>query len=89
MTPETSTDEAPTPVTGAVTSSLPPGLCPLLNQRQLEEFYGVSNWLVNEWIKAGMPTVPMHTAGRKRQRRFDLDAVKAWHADRVQLAASA
>lgn len=88
MTPETST-EAPTPeVAGAVTT-LPAGLVPLLNQRQLEEFYGVSNWLVNEWIKAGMPTVPMYSEGRKRQRRFDLVQVQRWHAERVQLAATA
>jgi hypothetical protein len=88
MLPE-KTVEAPTPVAGAATTTLPPGLSPLLNQKQLEKFYGVSNWLVNEWIKAGMPTVPMATAGRKRQRRFDLDAVKAWHAEHDQLAVPA
>lgn len=88
MTP--STTEAPTPeVTGAATTTLPAGLLPLLNQRQLEAYYGVSNWTVNEWIKAGMPVAPVHTPGRKRQRRFDLAAVQRWHAERVQLAATA
>lgn len=57
---------------------LPDGLVPLLNQRQLEAYYGVSNWTVNQWIQRGMPTEPMRTAGRKRQRRFDLERVRAW-----------
>lgn len=89
MTPETST-EAPTPeAPGTVMTTLPAGLLPLLKQRQLEEYYGVSNWTVNEWIKAGMPVVPVHTAGRKRQRRFNLADVQRWHAECVQLAATA
>lgn len=89
MTPKTST-EVPTPeVTVAVTSTLPAGLVPLLNQRQLEAYYGVSNWTVNQWIQLGMPIVPMASTGRQRQRRFDLAAVQRWHAERVQYAATA
>lgn len=84
------TAEDPTPkAEDSAPVALPSGLVPLLKQRELEAYYGVSNWTVNEWIKAGMPIEPVSTEGRKRQRRFDLAAVKAWHAERVQLAATA
>lgn len=67
---------------------LPAGLVPLLSQRELETYYGVSDWTVLRWIEAGMPVEPMATAGSKAVRRFDLDRVKAWHAER-ELAATA
>lgn len=62
-------------------ASLPDGLAPLLTQRQLQTYYNVSDWTVLQWIDAGMPVEPMKPAtGRKKQRRFDLAAVKAWMA---------
>ncbi|MEU2135329.1 hypothetical protein [Streptomyces sp. NPDC018352] len=64
---------------------LPAGLVPLLSQREIETYYGVSDWQILQWIKAGMPVEPF--AGR--QRRFDLAAVRNWMADEQQLAASA
>lgn len=67
---------------------LPAGLMPLLSQRELETYYGVSDWTVLRWIEDGMPVEPMTTTGQKAQRRFDLAAVKAWHAER-ELAATA
>ncbi|SDM76259.1 hypothetical protein [Streptomyces wuyuanensis] len=56
---------------------LPAGLHPLLSQPQLETFYGVSDWQVREWIRAGMPVEPF--AGR--QKRFDLAEVQRWMAE--------
>jgi phage terminase Nu1 subunit (DNA packaging protein) len=68
---------------------LPDGLSPLLTQKQVETYYGVSDWTVLRWIEDGMPVEPMTTTGQQRaQRRFDLAAVKAWHAAR-ELAATA
>lgn len=52
------------------------GLSPLLKQSELEAYYGVSNWTVNEWIKKGCPVEPTPFRGR----RFDLAAVRAWVA---------
>ncbi len=40
------------------------------------EFYAVSNWTVNRWVQMGCPIEPT----RFRGRRFDLAAVRAWHA---------
>ncbi|MEU0671304.1 hypothetical protein ABZ330_00130 [Streptomyces sp. NPDC006172] len=70
---------------------LPAGLVPLLTQPELETYYGVSDWTVLQWIKAGMPVEPMKVTGaRKAARRFDLNAVKAWMAAHEQeLAVSA
>lgn len=60
---------------------LPDGLVPLLSQQQLETYYGVSDWTVLRWIKAGMPVEPMNTGGgQRKRRRFDLAKVKAWMA---------
>lgn len=53
---------------------LPPDLSPLLTQAQLEAYYGVSDWTVNQWVRKGCPVEPTPFRGR----RFDLDAVKAW-----------
>ncbi|MFB6813061.1 hypothetical protein ACFCV8_00740 [Streptomyces sp. NPDC056347] len=61
------------------------GLTPLLTTAQLQARYGVSNWTVNEWVKAGCPVEPTAFRGR----RFDLDKVAAWMASERQLAASA
>lgn len=55
---------------------LPAGLAPLLTQKQLETYYGVSDWTVRQWIEAGMPREPFGGRGF----RFDLDKVRAWHA---------
>jgi phage terminase Nu1 subunit (DNA packaging protein) len=52
----------------------PTGLSPLLNTAQLQAYYGVSNWTVNEWVKAGCPLESTPFRGR----RFDLERVKAW-----------
>lgn len=65
-------------------AALPAGLIPLLDQRALETYYGVSSWTVLKWIAQGMPEEPFEG----RERRFDLDKVKGWHAEQ-QLAASA
>lgn len=67
---------------------LPDGLSPLLTQKQVETYYGVSDWTVLRWIEAGCPVEPMVTTGDKAVRRFDLAAVKAWHAAH-ELAATA
>lgn len=64
---------------------LPAGLVPLLTQKQIETYYGVSDWQILQWIKAGMPTEPF--AGRGR--RFDLAKCEAWHAEAAQFAATA
>jgi phage terminase Nu1 subunit (DNA packaging protein) len=65
---------------------LPAGLLPLLSQKELETYYGVSDFTVLQWIKAGMPVEPFGARGR----RFDLTAVKAWMAEHEQeLAATA
>lgn len=49
---------------------------PLLKQSQLEVYYGVSDWTVNKWVREGCPVERLRNGGR----RFDLDAVRAWHA---------
>ncbi|MBL1107390.1 hypothetical protein JK361_22750 [Streptomyces sp. 5-8] len=58
----------------------PTGLSPLLTTAQLMARYGVSNWTVNEWVKAGCPVEPTAFRGR----RFDLAAVQAWMAERSE-----
>lgn len=69
---------------------LPAGLVPLLSQPELETYYGVSEWTVLQWIKAGLPVEPMKSGGgAKAQRRFDLEKVRSWHAERGHLAATA
>lgn len=68
---------------------LPAGLLPLLTQPQLETYYDVSEWTVMKWIEAGMPVERLEKTGqRKEVRRFDLTEVKAWMAEREQLAAA-
>lgn len=65
---------------------LPAGLLPLLSQKELETYYGVSDWTVLQWIEAGMPVEPFGARGR----RFDLNEVRAWMAEQAQqLAPSA
>lgn len=61
----------------------PTGLTPLLTTAQLQARYGVSNWTVNEWVKAGCPVEPTSFRGR----RFDLEHVQAWMADQQRAAA--
>lgn len=77
---------------------LPAGLVPLLTQPELETYYRVSEWTVLKWIDSGMPSVILKPARKpvddgkpeRQHRRFDLDDVKAWHADNPDvLAASA
>lgn len=62
-------------------TSLPAGLVPLLSQRELETYYGVSDWTVLRWVEAGLPVEPMKTTGEKKVRRFDLAAVRMWHGE--------
>lgn len=57
-------------------TALPAGLVPLLSQREIETYYGVSDWQILQWIKQGMPVAPF--AGR--QRRFDITEVREWMA---------
>jgi uncharacterized protein YhdP len=54
---------------------LPAGLVPLLNQREIETYYGVSTWQITQWLKAGMPEEPFAGQGR----RFDLAKCQEWH----------
>jgi phage terminase Nu1 subunit (DNA packaging protein) len=70
-------------------TALPAGLVPLLSQPQLETYFDVSDWTVLQWMKDGMPVELIKTGDARPTRRFDLAAVKAWHAERVQLAATA
>jgi hypothetical protein len=63
---------------------LPAGLVPLLTQREIETYYGVSTWQVDQWRKAGMPDEPFNGQGR----RYDLEKVKAWHAENATDARS-
>lgn len=56
---------------------LPAGLVPLLTQREIETFYGVSTWQIDQWRKAGMPDEPFAGQGR----RYDLAKCQAWHAE--------
>lgn len=55
--------------------SLPAGLVPLLTQREIETYYGVSTWQIDQWRKAGMPDEPFAGQGR----RYDLAKCQAWH----------
>jgi phage terminase Nu1 subunit (DNA packaging protein) len=65
---------------------LPAGLLPLLSQRELETYYGVSDWTVLQWIEKGLPVEPFGARGR----RFDLNKVRDWMAEHgQQLAATA
>lgn len=74
---------------------LPAGLVPLLTQPELETYYAVSDWTVLRWIEAGMPVEPMKPASTSRpgdkperqQRRFNLNVVKAWHAEQLPVSA--
>ena len=59
----------------------PTGLLPLLTTVQLMAYYGVSNWTVAKWVRAGLPVEPMASRGW----RFDLATCRAWH--RQQAAA--
>lgn len=69
---------------------LPAGLVPLLSQRELETYYDVAEWTVLQWVKEGMPVEPVKMTGAQRvHRRFDLDKVRAWHAEQSELAATA
>jgi hypothetical protein len=81
MTPVKTPDADPTPeVAASATTQLPDGVKPLWKQPQLEEYYGVSNWTVNQWIQRGCPIEPTAFHGR----RFDIDKVRAWMADNAK-----
>ena len=56
--------------------SLPAGLVPLLTQREIETYYGVSDWQIRQWREAGMSDEPFAGQGR----RYDLAKCQAWHA---------
>lgn len=62
---------------------LPPGLAPLLTKRQLQAYYGVSAWSVEEWMRRGLPVEPTTLRGP----RFDLDKVRAWMTENNSRAA--
>lgn len=64
---------------------LPEGILPLLTQRELETYYGVSDWAVLQWISRGMPVEPFVGRGR----RFALEKVQRWHAQQSRLLQSA
>lgn len=64
--------------------ALPQGITPLLTMAQLQAYYGVSDWTVRQWMKAGCPTAPIAVRGV----RFDLNAVRAWMADGTAHAAA-
>lgn len=56
----------------------PTGVAPLLTTNQLMAYLGVSNWTLNQWRKAGCPVERLPGG----QRRYDLNAVRAWMAER-------
>ncbi|MFD5081897.1 hypothetical protein ACFWOG_04545 [Kitasatospora sp. NPDC058406] len=49
---------------------------PLLKQRELQEYFGVSDWTVNGWIRKGCPVQYLPNG----HRRFDLADVRTWMA---------
>jgi hypothetical protein len=64
------------PKMNADLSALPGSPKPLWTAAQVQAYYGVSAWQLRKWLKAGMPTEPVALT----QKRFDIDAVKAWMA---------
>lgn len=64
-------------------ASLPTGVTPLLTLPQLAAYYGVSTWVIRQWMKRGCPTEPTAFRGQ----RFDLARVKAWVAEAAITAA--
>lgn len=77
---QTKNKPSPTP-----TTSLPQGIEPLLTQRGLQDYYVVSDWTVNQWVRRGCPVEPTPFRGR----RFNLTRVKAWVAAQESLAQTA
>ncbi|MET7933428.1 hypothetical protein [Streptomyces sp. NPDC005322] len=55
-------------------AQLPAGLQPLLKKRELQAYFGVSHWTVDQWLKAGCPVRRTPSRGL----RFDLPAVERW-----------
>lgn len=52
---------------------------PLLDQKQLMTWLGVSRWWVEQMIKfQGLPVEYVKGTGRKPLRRFDQDKVTVW-----------
>lgn len=49
---------------------------PLLRQAELETYFAVSDWTVNQWVRHGCPVQRLPNG----HRRFDLAAVKEWMA---------
>ncbi|WP_301126864.1 hypothetical protein [Streptomyces cacaoi] len=72
-------------LTARAATLAPAGLSPLLKQQELEAYYGVSDWTVNQWVQRGCPVEPTPFRGR----RFDLDRVRAWVEQDAQRAAQA
>lgn len=71
------TAEDPTPqAADSAPTALPPGVEPLLTTAGLMEYYGVSNWTVNDWVQRGCPVEPTAFRGR----RFDRAKVRDWMA---------
>ncbi|WP_019547630.1 MULTISPECIES: hypothetical protein [Streptomycetaceae] len=61
------------------------GLTPLLKQSEVEAYFGVSDWTVNQWVSRGCPVEPTPFRGR----RFELERVKAWISETAAADAAA
>lgn len=58
---------------------LPNGLVPLLSQRELETYYGISDWTANKWVRDGCPVERLPGGSR----RFNLTDVIDWLAEQT------
>jgi predicted site-specific integrase-resolvase len=58
----------------------PLGLTPLLKQAELLDYYGISRWTADEWVKAGCPVERLPSGGR----RFKLSAVEGWRLEQLE-----
>lgn len=67
-------------------AELPADIRPLLKKRELQAYFGVSHWTVDQWLKQGCPK--RRTPGG-RALRFDLAAVERWMDELEQDAQTA
>lgn len=61
------------------------GLTPLLKQAEVQAYFGISDWTVNQWVRSGCPVEPTPFRGR----RFDLERVKTWISETADAADAA